>query len=66
MKSTSDVMLRVANLQDAKRYYNEVLGFPIVTDTERANAATQMARCSSLKSNRFGLLFNVTQSYGGR
>jgi hypothetical protein len=108
MKSTSDVMLRISNLQDAKQYYHGVLGFPIVTDTERvvgfdtgsiilyfergeANGSVfefevddldeakknllgngcvlveenpSLPRC--YLQDRFGLLFNITQTYGGR
>ena len=101
-------MLRIANLQDAKQYYNGVLGFPIVTDTERvvgfdtgsivlyfergeANGSVfefevdnlDEAKNSLLENgcvlvednpslprcylrDRFGLLFNITQTYGGR
>jgi len=108
MKSTSDVMLRTNDLQEAKRFYNGVLGFPIVTDTERvvgfdtgsivlyfetgdANGSVfefevddladakrgllehgctlveedpDLPRC--YLRDRFGLLFNITKSYGGR
>ncbi len=35
MKSTTDVMLRTADLAAAKQYYHGELGFPIVADTER-------------------------------
>jgi len=35
MTSTSDVMLRTNDLQDAKRFYHVTLGFPIVTESER-------------------------------
>jgi catechol 2,3-dioxygenase-like lactoylglutathione lyase family enzyme len=35
MKSTSDVMLRTDDLEAAKAYYNGVLGFAIVADSER-------------------------------
>lgn len=107
MKSTSDVMLRIPSLEDAKQYYHGLLGFPIVTDTERvvgfdtgsiilyfecgkANGSVfefevdDLAEakknllgngCVLLEENpslprcylrdRFGLLFNITQTYGG-
>ena len=35
MTSTSDVMLRTNDLQEAKRFYHGVLGFPVVTESER-------------------------------
>lgn len=35
MTSTSDVILRTHDLHDAKTYYHETLGFPIVTESER-------------------------------
>jgi predicted enzyme related to lactoylglutathione lyase len=35
MKSTSDVMLRTNDFQGARAFYQGVLGYPIVSDSER-------------------------------
>lgn len=35
MNSTTDVILRSRNLEDAKAFYHEALGFPIGVDSER-------------------------------
>ncbi len=108
MKSTSDVMLRTSDLQDAKEFYNGVLGYAIVSESQRvvgfdtgsfilyfehgdengsvfefevddveaaknkllANGCTLIEEDPSLPRcylrDRFGLIFNLTTSYGGR
>ncbi len=35
MNSTTDVILRTKNLEDAKAFYHAALGFPIAADSER-------------------------------
>lgn len=108
MKSTNEVILRTTSLDDAKQYYHGVLGFPIVTDSDRvvgfdtgsiilyfergeangsvfelevddlAKAKDKLFRngCVLVEEDPsvprcylrdgFGLLFNITQTYGGR
>ncbi|HET9393669.1 MAG TPA: VOC family protein [Candidatus Rubrimentiphilum sp.] len=108
MKSTSDVMLRAKDLQEAKNYYNGVLGFPITSESERVigfdtgsfilyfepgeeNGSVFEFEVDDLEEAKrnlieqgcalveedpdlprcylrdpFGLIFNLTKSYGGR
>ncbi len=108
MKSTSDVMLRTNDLREAKRFYNGVLGYPIVSESERVvgfdtgsfilyfepgeeNGSVFEFEVDDLEETKkklleqgcalieedpslprcylrdpFGLIFNITKSYGGR